>query len=186
MKKQIILPTVALFIICLIATTLLALANNITEPIIEKNSAEAEAASRMEVLENAAKFEDRQANGVSYAVGLDENGQQVGMIFTAVSKSYGGDLVVMTGVDNDGKITGIQILQISDTAGLGMKAQTDSFKDQFKGLVSGVKVAKNSADSKNNEILALTGATITSNAVTEAVNEALENYNAVNGGANNG
>ena len=91
-----------------------------------------------------------------------------------------------TEIDNEGKIAGIQILQISDTAGLGMKAQTDSFKDQFKGLVSGIKVAKNSADHDSNEILALTGATITSNAVTTAVNEALENFKTIteNGGAN--
>ena len=186
MKKQIIIPTVALFVICLVATALLALANNVTAPIIEKNSAESEAQSRMEVLEDAKSFEDKTCGKISYAVGLDENGQTVGMIFTTTSKSYGGDLVVMTGVDNEGKIAGIQILQISDTAGLGMKAQTDSFKDQFKGLVSGIKVAKKSADHDSNEILALTGATITSNAVTTAVNEALENFKTIteNGGAN--
>ena len=59
MKKQIIIPTVALFIICLVATTLLALANNVTAPIIEKNSAESEAQSRMEVLADAKSFEDK-------------------------------------------------------------------------------------------------------------------------------
>lgn len=186
MKKQILIPTVALFIICLVATALLALANNVTAPIIEKNSAESEAQSRMEVLADAKSFEDKTLNGISYAVGLDGSKQTVGMVFTTTSKSYGGDLIVMTGVDNEGKVTGIQILSISDTAGLGMKAQTDSFKDQFKGLVDGIKVAKNSADHDNNEILALTGATITSNAVTTAVNEALANYKTIteNGGAN--
>lgn len=186
MKKQIIIPTVALFIICLVATTLLALANNVTAPIIKENSAKSEAESRMIVLEDAKSFDDKTFNGINYAVGLDENKKSVGMVFTTNAKSYGGDLIVMTGVDNDGKVTGIQILSISDTAGLGMKAQTDSFKDQYKGLGSGIKVAKNSANHDNNEILALTGATITSNAVTNAVNEALANYNSIsqNGGAN--
>ncbi len=186
MKKQILIPTVALFIICLVATTLLALANNVTAPIIKKNSAQSEAESRMEVLSDAKSFEDKTFEGISYAVGLDGDNNQVGMVFSTTSKSYGGDLVVMTGVDNDGKVTGIQILQISDTAGLGMKAQTDSFKDQFKGLVNGIKVAKNTADHDNNEILALTGATITSNAVATAVNEALDSFKTIteNGGAN--
>ncbi len=186
MKKQILIPTVALFIICLIATTLLALANNVTAPIIEKNSAQSEAESRMEVLSDAESFEDKTFEDISYAVGLDGDNNQVGMVFSTTSKSYGGDLVVMTGVDNDGKVTGIQILQISDTAGLGMKAQTDSFKNQFKGLVDGIKVAKNTADHENNEILALTGATITSDAVTTAVNEALDSFKTIteNGGAN--
>ncbi len=186
MKKQILIPTVALFVICLVATTLLALANNVTAPIIEKNSAQAEAESRMEVLSDAKSFEDKTFENISYAVGLDGDNNQVGMVFSTSAKSYGGDLIVMTGVDNDGKVTGIQILQISDTAGLGMKAQTDSFKDQFKGLVDGIKVAKNTADHDNNEILALTGATITSNAVTTAVNEALDSFKTIteNGGAN--
>ena len=65
MKKQILIPTVALFIICLVATTLLALANNVTAPIIEKNSAESEAQSRMEVLADAKSFEDKTLNGIS-------------------------------------------------------------------------------------------------------------------------
>ena len=65
MKKQIIIPTVALFIICLVATTLLALANNVTAPIIEKNSAESEAQSRMEVLADAKSFEDKTLTAVS-------------------------------------------------------------------------------------------------------------------------
>ena len=108
MNKQIIIPTVALFIICLVATTLLALANNVTAPIIEKNSAESEAQSRMEVLADAKSFEDKTFDGISYAVGLDGSKQTVGMVFTTTSKSYGGDLIVMTGVDNEGKVTGIQ------------------------------------------------------------------------------
>lgn len=189
MKKQILIPTIALFVICLVATTLLAFANNVTAPIIDKNAAQTEAESRMEVLADAKTFEDKAIDGKSYAVGLDENGKEVGMIFVTSAKSYGGDVSVMTGVDMNGKVTKIQILSINDTAGLGMKAQTDSFKDQFKSLVQGIKVAKiakNTANSENNEILALTGATITSNAVTEAVNEALDSFNTItqNGGAN--
>lgn len=186
MKKQILIPTIALFVICLVATTLLAFANSVTAPIIEKNAVQDEINSRKEVLAEAASFEDKSLDGISYALGLDKNGNEVGMVFVTSAKSYGGDVSVMTGVDMNGKVTKIQILSINDTAGLGMKAQTDSFKDQFIGLIRGIKVAKNTADSENNEILALTGATITSNAVTEAVNTALDSFNTItqNGGAN--
>lgn len=186
MKKQILIPTIALFVICLVATTLLAFANSVTAPIIEKNAVQDEINSRKEVLAEAASFEDKSLDGISYALGLDKNGNKVGMVFVTSAKSYGGDVSVMTGVDMNGKVTKIQILSINDTAGLGMKAQTDSFKDQFIGLIRGIKVAKNTADSENNEILALTGATITSNAVTEAVNAALDSFNTItqNGGAN--
>lgn len=185
MKKQILIPTIALFVICLVATTLLAFANNITEPLIEKNAIETENKSRSEIFQNA-NFQEKTGNGISYVLAEDENGEAVGMIFTTSAKSYGGDLTVMTGVNMDGTVKKIQILSINDTAGLGMKAQKDDFKSRYEGLVNGIKVAKNSADPSNNEILALTGATVTSNAVTEAVNLALENFNTINqnGGVN--
>ena len=79
----------------------------------------------------------------------------------------------MTGVSMDGKVCGVELLSINDTAGLGMNATKPDFRDQFVGLVNGIKVMKNSSDRNNNEITALTGATITSKAVTEGVNKAI-------------
>lgn len=81
----------------------------------------------------------------------------------------------MTGIDLEGKVAGISPLELNETAGLGMKAQNESFLSQFKGKVKDIAVNKNSAS--GNEIQALTGATITSNAVTGAVNAALDYYN---------
>lgn len=183
-KKQIILPTVALFIICLVATTLLAFANNITAPKIEQIAKETEINSRKEVFSVAENFEDKDLDNLKYAVALDKGGNEIGYIFTTTAKSYGGDILVMTGVDCEGKVTGVNLLSINDTAGLGMKATGKDFRDQFVGLFKDIVVQKNSSNHDNNEITALTGATITSNAVTKAVNEALANYELVNGGAN--
>ncbi len=183
-KKQIIIPTIALFIICLVATTLLAFANQVTEPKIEQLAKDTEISSRQDVLSDAKSFEDKNDGNLSYAIALDADGNEVGYIFTTTEKSYGGEILVMTGVDMEGKVTGVKLLNINDTAGLGMKAKDKSFRDQFIGLVKGIVVQKNSSNHDNNEITALTGATITSNAVTSAVNQALANYEAVNGGAN--
>lgn len=186
MKKQIIIPTVALFVICLICTLLLALANNVTEPLIQELSKETEIESRMTVLDTATSFEDGNGDGFTYATGYNDAKEIQGYVFVTTSKSYGGDIQVMTGVDTEGKITGVEILEINDTAGLGMNAKKDDFKARFKGLTSGLTIQKNSADPSNNEVLALTGATITSNAVADAVNSALTNFEAItgNGGAN--
>ncbi len=183
MKKSILIPTIALFVICLVATALLALANSVTAPIIEELAIKTEIETRKTVLSEADSFEDKTADGIKYVVGLDKDGNTVGMVFTTTSKSYGGDLQVMTGVDNEGKVTGVELLQINDTAGLGMNAQNDSFKGQFTGLVKGIIVMKNSSNHDNNEITALTGATITSNAVADAVNSALASYEAITGKA---
>ena len=90
----------------------------------------------------------------------------------------------MTGIDIDGKVTGVEFLQINETVGLGMNATKDSFKEQFKGLSGIIGVNKN--ESTETEIKALTGATITSKAAAKGVNIALDIYENVIGGENNG
>lgn len=181
MKKNIIIPTVALFVICLVSTLLLALANNVTAPLIADIATKNEVNARLKVLPAAYSFSEstdtKAPEGCdSFVIGLDENSKLAGMVFVTTVKSYGGDLQVMTGVDKDGKVAGIEILQISDTAGLGMNAKKDEFKNRFKGLTEGITVQKNTASAENNEVLALTGATITSKAVTNAVNTAVDGF----------
>ena len=183
MKKNIIVPTVALILICHVATSLLALANSVTAPIIDELAVKTEMESRKKVVTLAEEFVDKNENGVSYALGLDGEGNPLGMVFTTTAKSYGGEILVMTGVDMDGKVSGVELLSINDTAGLGMNATKADFRSQFLGLVNGIKVMKNSSNHDNNEITALTGATITSQAVTDAVNAALADFEKVNGKA---
>ena len=88
--------------------------------------------------------------------------------------------VMAKGVDKDGKVTGVNILSHSETAGLGANAVKESFRDQFVGLVKGITVSKDKPG--ENSIDALTGATVTSRAVTKAVNAAIE----AAGGENDG
>lgn len=182
MTKNILIPTIALFIICLVSTTLLAFANQVTAPIIEELAVQTEIDARKTVLSDAEKFEEKTSNGISYVVGLDKNGKEVGMVFTKTAKSYGGDIVVMTGINTKGEITGIDILQINDTPGLGMNAKKPEFKDKFIGMNGTVTVLKNSADPSNNEIDAISGATISSKAVTDAVNAAMADYKTITEG----
>ena len=183
MKKAILIPTIALFVICLVSTVLLAFANSVTAPIIDELAIKTEEESRKKVLAVAETFEVKSANGINYVVGLDKGGNEVGMVFTTTAKSYGGDMIVMTGVDMDGKITGIELLQINDTPGLGMNAQKPEFRNKFIGMSGEVTIMKNSANAANNEIDALSGATISSNAVATAVNEALANFETITGKA---
>ena len=100
-------------------------------------------------------------------------------LFIIVGIFYGA-YYLMTGVDADGKVTGVNILSHGETAGLGANATNESFRDQFKGLVNGITVSKDKAG--ENSIDALTGATITSRAVVRAVNAAIE----AAGGESNG
>ena len=78
---------------------------------------------------------------------------------------------MIVGVDNDLKVTGVEIISQSETAGLGAKCTEDGFKAQFVGKTENIAVTKNGA--KDNEIDAITSATITSKAVTKGVNDAI-------------
>lgn len=174
--KMIFVPTIALFLICLVATTLLGVTNYVTAPKIAESAAQAEVETRKKVLASADKFEESKDG--KYVKGLDKNGSTVGYVFTTSSKGYGGEIKVMTGVDKDGKVSGVQILELAETPGLGMNATAKpDFLKQFVGKIKGIGVAK--SNPQENEIQALTSATITSNAVTSAVNTALENYDLI-------
>lgn len=185
--KEVLVPSVSLFVISLVVTLLLAVTNNITAPLIEKLSVETEIETRKTVLADASYFDDENktvtldGTEYTYCVGLDAEKNVVGYIFTTSTKGYGGEVKVMTGVSADGKVTGVEALSLSETAGLGMNAKSESFRNQYIGKSGEIGVAKNSP--KENEIQALTGATITSSAFTDAVNIALELYSVVTGGA---
>ena len=111
-------------------------------------------------------------------VGLDSAGQPVGYVITVNGKGYGGSIKVMTGIGADGAVTGVVILSHSETVGLGANAEKEDFRNQYKqpAPAEGFSVYKAGQSGGEGKILAMTGATITSNGVTAAVNQALEIY----------
>lgn len=106
--------------------------------------------------------------------GVDASGSPVGYVVTATSKDgYGGNITVSVGILADGTISGVEFLTLAETAGLGMNAAQPEWKGQYANKnVDAFTVTKGGA-SADNEINALSGATITSNAVTGAVNAAV-------------
>ena len=179
-SKEVLTPAITLFVICLITAVLLAGTSLMTRDKIVEINKQTESASRQLVLPAAKNFEDSKDG--TYAVG--KNGSELaGYVFTTKTKSYGGDLKVMTGIDKGGKITGVVLLSISDTPGLGLNAQKESFRDQYKKTApeKGFEVIK-SGSPKDGQVEAMTGATITSKAVTKCDNEANEEYQKVKGG----
>ncbi len=157
---------IVLTAVCLVISAALALTNDITKDKIteiEKASANSAMAALIEGDNYEAMTDD--------IYGVTEAGVLKGYIISTAAKGYGGDVKVMTAISPDKKIIGIKILSAADeTPGLGQNATKPSFYEQFIGKENGVSVVKSGA--KDNEINAVTGATITSRAVTNAVNEA--------------
>ena len=202
MKKNTILKdTLILTVITLVAGGLLGLVYEITKEPIAQQEELAKQEAYQAVFEDADSFEVCvEAEDAEIAAYLAENGftaQTVNEIMEAkdasgetlgyainmtTSEGYGGDISFSMGVQMDGTMNGISILSINETAGLGMNAQKDEFKNQYSNKnVEAFEVTKTGASGAN-QINAISGATITSNAVTGGVNAGLCAFNYVKEG----
>nr|WP_308628161.1 RnfABCDGE type electron transport complex subunit G [uncultured Eisenbergiella sp.] len=180
-----------LFLITLISGLLLGLVYQVTKEPIAIQEEKARMAARKEVFQDADHFEDgegfteeaarevldgggfTQADINEYAAALDKDGKVLGYVITVTThEGYGGDIKFTIGVREDGTLNGMSILSISETPGLGMKAE-EVLKPQFEGKKAESYVYTKDGASAENQIDAITSATITTNAVTNGVNAGL-------------
>ena len=152
-----------LLIICAVSTGLLACVNKLTAPVIEENQVIAKKEAMLQVMPSADSFQDI-SDALSKAIAKD--GSLIGYTVKVSPSGYGGEISMMVGVNADLTISGVKILSLSETPGLGAKAQDEAFLSQFKGKNEGMELKK--------DITAITGATITSTAVTSGVKKAIE------------
>ncbi len=202
--NKIVKNTLILTAITVVSGLLLGVVYGITkEPIAEAQENTKQEAYRS-VLSDASSFETMEdfdaadaasileENGYSsdeiteVAEGIDDSGETVGYVVNVMShEAYDGDLEVSVGIAADGTVKGIEMLSISETAGLGMKADEAEFKDQFKDKNVDKFTYTKSGESGDDKIDAISGATITTNAVTNAVDSALVYFqNELGGGVN--
>ncbi|MBE5978626.1 MAG: RnfABCDGE type electron transport complex subunit G [Paenibacillaceae bacterium] len=183
-----------LFVITLVSGFLLGGAYQITKAPIEKATLAANIVAYKAVFPEAADFksDDKMKAaietcntdlttqnfgkvGVNNALqAVDGSGTLLGYVITSHSDdSYGGTIELSVGIKADGSISGIEFLAISDTPGLGLKAKEPAFKDQYNGKSAESLTVTKSGNAGDAEINAISGATITSSATTNAVNAAL-------------
>lgn len=179
-REDIIKPVGVLLTICIIIPLALSVTNKVTAKKIAELENE-NSKKNMQSLVSADDFEKCSDGGIEYYTAI-KGGDTAAYIFTESAKGYGGDVSVMTAVKPDGTVAGVAILDVSgETPGLGQNAAKESFYSQYAGLKKGVSLLKNGAKAENNEVDAVTGATITSTAVTRAVNAALDDFEKVKG-----
>lgn len=201
--NKIVKNTLILTLITVIAGFLLGAVYEITKDPIARQEAQAKAEAYEQVFTDAAAFEEvkmddtliqtirDQLDQEGYKAqsieeimrAEDQSGEMLGYAFTVVtSEGYGGDIRFSMGVQNDGTLNGISILSIGETAGLGMNADTPAFKDQFVGKqVEKLQYTKNGA-TQDDEINAISGATVTTNAMTNGINAGLCAFRVMEGG----
>lgn len=176
-----------LLIISAVAALLLALTNSVTASTIAQRNEQANAEARKLVLESAQDFEEVKDVKTDNSKGVkvseiyeakDASGNTVGYTLKVLPSGYGGTIELMVGIDSaKGQVSGINVVSNSETAGLGAKSTDPEFSDQYKGKpLEELSVLKNGTPG-DIEIKAISGATITSTAVTNGVDAAIEVYN---------
>jgi Na+-translocating ferredoxin:NAD+ oxidoreductase subunit G len=176
-----------LLIIAAIAGLLLGAAHTVTLEPIAKQEQMTKATALKEILPKADEFKIKETALEGTIMEVNEgttSGKTAGYAIKVAPKGYGGAVQLMVGISTEGKVSGIKILSHSETPGLGANAPQPKFSGQFAGkpIAKELAVVKK-APSADNEIEAITGATITSKAVTSGVNEAIKFYNSKLNGA---
>lgn len=156
-----------LLLIAAVVAGLLGLVNHITADRIAAINAEKTAASMQEVLP-ADHYNEIDYTGSDVNVAKLYEAAGAGYVVEVTPSGFGGTIDMVVGVSTDGTVTGVSIISMSETSGLGANASREDFRSQFVGLSGTLAVSKDGGT-----IDALTGATITSRAVTSGVNSAL-------------
>lgn len=194
--NKIMKDTLILTVITLVAGLLLGLVYEITKEPIAKQQELTKQESYKSVFTDASEFSQFDVNideinkklsaaGMADSVdeileAVDENGESIGYVIKITSsEGYGGSISFVLGIKSDGTVNGIEYLSISETAGLGMKAKDAAFKDQFNNKNVETFVVTKVVAAADNEIDAISGATITSNAVTNGVNAGIIAFQSV-------
>ena len=176
--KEIVKVGAILFLITALSAALLAFVNGKTAPLIEKNSLIKEQDALRNVMPMAAEFTEYEfpatssfGGGKKNYVAYDESKNVIGACIITETTGYDVGIQTVTGVDTNLKVTGVDIIAMNETPGLGAKASEQSFRDQYIGKSGEIGVSKGAPS--DTDIQAISGATKTSNGVTEGVNQAL-------------
>ena len=124
MSKQssILRPTLVLGLITLVVSALLVLTYNITGVGVAGPAISDEMlAMAAEILPGGDGFEDAGVGSSATVPAVIKTSNDAGYVINAIGKGYGGDMSVLIGLDNDGKITGVKVYEMAETPGIGTK-----------------------------------------------------------------
>ena len=166
-KKDFVMPILVLTIICLVITAALAVTNSFTQPVIEDAAAQRAQQARAEIIPDAEDFELMELEGLPGTITeVYKTTNEVGYIFMISTTGYGGEMNLICGIDQEGKIISVKTLSHSETKGMGSKTTEEPFRSQFVGK-----------DSSLDGVQAISGATISSTAYINAINDAFAAWN---------
>jgi electron transport complex protein RnfG len=146
---------------------------NYASPLIEKNK-EKELKEALDKVLPGAVYKEIESGRIYE--GRDKRGRLIGYAFIAEGNGYQGKIKIIAGIDTGLKnLKGIEVLESSETPGLGAEIMNEAFKSQFRGLSILPEISFTKGEvSKKNEVQAITGATISTRSVVEILNKEIE------------
>lgn len=178
---------VVLLLVTAIAGGILAGVNSVTGPVIAEREKMESLSAILELFPDAndsVEYDEAQVAevaasnpGITEITQVLSDGEVLGYAITVVSGGYAGDIRTLVGVDSEGVLSGIKVLVMSETAGLGSRIVDDpAFAESFQGKGAGGSVTPAGAGAGDDEVMMLSGATVSTNAVVKGVNEALDAF----------
>lgn len=177
--KQMVRLGLILLVITAVSAGLLSVVNDVTKVVIQEKAMEANLVYMKELLTDADEFKVVENPAISDVEGVEEayealkGGSTIGYVVKTTTSGYGGDVVMLTGINSDDTIAGMKVSSQSETPGLGARITEADFSSQFVGKSAASELQLNT------DIDALSGATISSRAATAGVNAAIKAYNDV-------
>lgn len=191
--KSVIKAIVAIFVITVVMGAALGLVYNLTKKPIEKAQEKAKLEAYEEVFPSASNVLTKENADFTeinefvhtvinpnvsvneLGVAVNDNGEQIGYVITVTTtQGYAGNIQIMLGIDNRCVIQGMSLLSHSESPGFGAEADKEEFREQFVGKegIYEFRYTKVGA-TEDGEIDAISGATITTSAIVDAVNASL-------------
>ena len=162
--------TLNLALACLFSGTILALTYYITAPVAAYEAEQMKVNSMKQLIKDASTFEAAAEDKEIFIAKKEST--VLGYIVASESKGFSGTIRLLVAISPDLKVQRYDIISHNETPGLGDKADKPAFKDQFfQKTLQHLNIVKDPKDSES--VQAITGATITSRAVNEAVKKAI-------------
>lgn len=171
-NKNFILITLNLTVASIISGMILALTYYITKPFAKEQQIKLRNQAMNELVISAENFKPIKGKEDWFAA--EKAGKTTAYIIPSEARGYGGTIKILMAIDTNQKIINFKILEHNETPGLGDRAALTNFRNQFKGKKMENMILVKNHDT--NKIDAITGATITSTAVTKAINNGLAEF----------
>lgn len=171
---------IALMVITIVSGGVLGFVYGLTKPAIDQVEANKNLKAINEVLKSdveIVKTETKEIDDLTYNLAFDAEGNFIGAAIKTYSKNgFGGKIELMVGMFSNGIINKVSILSQAETPGLGANMVNDKFKGQFDGVDPKTFILKVKKD--GGDVDAITAATISSRAVSEAIKKAADGFEA--------